>query len=166
MIEFYRLELTEKASLLIGLNTFFELNGNSQASSLTNNQREYFQHLVDGREALRQIFLTNISSLCVLVSYQNSNFLICSAISLSFIKDLKRAWLASRDTDFWLLLSEYFSIFQEDYDSEGLKFETLSHPFHYKILPEEIAFLQESVSGLPEFMDETVRTAVEQASPG
>ncbi len=74
--------------------------------------------------------------------------------------------LASRDTDFWLLLSEYFSIFQEDYDSEGLEFEILSHPFHYKILPEEIAFLQESVSVLPEFMDETVRTAMEQANPG
>lgn len=69
MIEFYRLELTEKASLLIGLNTFFELNEDSQVSSLTKHQRQYFQRLVDDRETLRQIFLINISALCVLVSY-------------------------------------------------------------------------------------------------
>ncbi|KJA20774.1 hypothetical protein HYPSUDRAFT_78191 [Hypholoma sublateritium FD-334 SS-4] len=146
MIEFYRLELTEKASLLIDLNTFVELNKSSQVSSLTKRQRQYFQHLVDNREVLRQIFLNNISALCVL--------------------DLKRSWLANRDTDFWLLWTEYFSIFQEDYDSEGLVFESLSHPFHHKILPEEIAFLQDCASHLPEFMDATVRVAVEQADPG
>jgi len=141
MIEFYRLQLTEKASLLIGLNMFFELNRDSQVSSLTKRQRKYFQRLVDDRETLRQIFLTNVSTLCVL--------------------DLKRLWLANRDTDFWFHWSEYFSVFQEDHDPEKL-----SHPFHHKIQPKEIAFLQDSVSQLPEFMDATVRTAVEQASPG
>lgn len=67
MIEFHRLRITQRAADLLELDTYLKMQPNSQTSGLAKSEQAYFRHLVHTQDDIRQIFLNNVLSCCVLV---------------------------------------------------------------------------------------------------
>jgi len=140
LVEFYRIEITRKASEALVFETYYKDRPNSQYKPLDKKHEEFYTHLTETEDTLRKMFMEIVVECC--------------------ITDLKRFWIANSNTDFWIRWNEYFSIFT---NAEGTN---LSHSFHHNISPEEISCLYEASCAVAGFMESTMRWAGDEGGKG
>ncbi|KIM45197.1 hypothetical protein M413DRAFT_441878 [Hebeloma cylindrosporum] len=140
IVEYYRTEVTQKASKALVFNTYYKENPDQPYQLLDEKTEEYYTHLTNTQDSLRKIFMEIVVECCV--------------------KDLKRLWIANSNTDFWVRWNEYFSIFTK---AEGTK---LSHSFHHDLSSEEISGLYEASCVMAGFMESTMCWAGNEGGRG
>ncbi|PPR02397.1 hypothetical protein CVT26_011365 [Gymnopilus dilepis] len=118
MLEFYRIRATKKAEDALDFNTFYKLNPNAGEELLSEEDEQYFQHVVDSNEEMRKIFM-QVTTTCVLM-------------------DLRNLFLRESFTDFCLCWNEYTSVLGKAGHGPG------GHMFLYRFSGEEVSYLRDA----------------------
>jgi hypothetical protein len=68
IVEYYRTEVTKKASRALVFNTYYKENPDPQNQLLDGKVEECYTHLADTQDTLRKIFMEIVVECCVMVS--------------------------------------------------------------------------------------------------
>jgi len=68
MVEYYRIEVTRKASRVLVFNTYYKENPGPKYQLLDEKVEEFYTHLTDTQDTLRTMFMEIVVECCVTVS--------------------------------------------------------------------------------------------------
>ncbi|KAF8160851.1 hypothetical protein B0H34DRAFT_795709 [Crassisporium funariophilum] len=140
MIEFYRLRVTDKASIALTWNEYYKDNETQDIHTLKEEDEEYFQYLQDTQVDQRKVFMQIISEYCTI--------------------DLHRLWIAESNTKFWIRWNEYFTVSNKTGKAKK------TSAFHHDISDSDLQILRQSAERCNEIMHHTILWAEEERDRG